>query len=90
MFRVEVNNGQIVIDYDESEVPTIGDMVNKFRNDNGYRFAAEPVVYDSSQGSAGPVEWSRETCEGRIYAMTCWITQKVDEAGNPIKRGSLI
>ena len=95
MFRVEVNNGAYVLDYDEKEVKTIGEIVGQFQKDYGFRFAADPLIYDSSQGvsgnlrtNAGASNYATLTIEGRTYAMTCWIIQKVDEKGEPVKRVS--
>lgn len=88
MFRVEVNNGTFVMDYDEKVVTTVGEIISTFQNDNRFRFAADPIVYDSSQNAAMP--YDTPTSENRTYAMTCWITQQLDEKGEPIKRTVLI
>lgn len=97
MFRVEVNNGAFVLDYEESDVPTVGDIVGQFQKDYRFRFAADPLIYDSSQGvtgnlrdSSGSLPYDTATIENRTYAMTCWIRQQVDEQGNPITRGPLL
>lgn len=97
MFRVEVNNGAFVEDYDENVVTTVGEIVSTFQNDHRFRFAADPLVYDSSQGVSGSLTsgqgslpYDTETIEGRVYAMTCWIRQQLDENGEPIKRSIYI
>lgn len=95
MFRVEVNNGQWVLDYDENVVTTVLGIVQQFQKDYGFRFAADPLVYDSSQGptghlnsSAGSLPYDTVTTGDRTYAMTCWIRGKVDSKGQPVTRFS--
>lgn len=88
MIRVEVNNGQFVEDYDISDVPTIGDIVKKFQDDHRFRFAATPVIFDAPNNRV--TDFTEATVDDRVYAMTCWITQQLDENGEPIKRSLLI
>jgi len=88
VIRVEVNNGAFVETYDISDVPTIGAMWAKFRDDNGFRFAQDPVVFDPSNNR---VCGNSEAIKGgNVYVMTCWIIQKVDDAGNPVKKEVLM
>jgi hypothetical protein len=97
MFRVEVNNGAFVLDYDETVITTVAEIVQQFQKDYRFRFAASPLIYDSSQGAhgsltsgQGSLPYDTATSEGRTYAMTCWITQQLDEKGEPIKKSILI
>jgi len=97
VITLEVNNGTFVERYNLSDVPTVQDLVRKFQDDHKFRFAASPLVYDSSQGvsgsltsGAGSLPYDTDLVDDRTYAMTCWITQQLDENNNPIKRSVFI
>ncbi len=97
MVTLEVNNGAFVEHYDIGDVPTVLALVQKFQNDHRFRFANSPLVYDSSQGGtgsltsgAGSLPYDTDISDNRTYAMTCWITQQLDENNEPIKRSVFI
>ena len=92
MIRLEVNNGQFVERYDYEPGMQIVDLVRNFQNDHGFRFAADPVVYDSSQGGHRQMSYADEIADdGRTYVMTVWITQQLDPAtGLPRKRTGIV
>lgn len=84
MIFVEVNNGAFKLEYDISEISTVEDIVKKFQDDNGFRFANTPTVFDPSNNRQ--CAYSEDVKDGNVYAMTCWIIQKVDERGNPVTK----
>jgi len=88
---LEVNNGAFVERYDYEPGMQVVDLVRKFQEDHMFRFAADPLVYDSSQGGKQPISWATEIVnDGRTYSMTCWITQQLDPTtGLPKTKTSL-
>ena len=81
--QLEVNNGNFVEVYDYEPGMQVVDLVRKFQEQFGFRFAADPIVYDSSQPGTVPhataLDYATEiTNDGRVYSMTCWITQQLD------------
>src|SRR5262252_408103 len=72
--NLEVNNGTFIEHYDYEPGMQVADLVRKFQEDHGFRFAADPKVYDSGRGNTGhPLSYATEIInDGRVYSMTVW------------------
>lgn len=77
--RLEVNNGAMVRDLEFTEGMTVGDLIQNFKNENGFRFNDTPKVQDASQGPV--MSLSDVIMDHRTYTMQVWIQSKVGEDG---------
>jgi hypothetical protein len=82
VIRLEVNNGMFVRDYEQSDVPTVGDLISKFQQDEMFRFANSPAIWDTANNRKPALD--EETVDGRYYTMDVWVLHKIDSGGNPV------